>query len=185
MKNTYALTKPMDGERSTTTSGMISGKVLALGDDLDTDVMYPGRYLSLTNWSDQAQHLFEGLGPEWPGRLHGVRILVAGRNLGIGSSREQAATALLGAGIGLVVAASCSRNFFRNCINNGLPIIQDVGFAAQVRDETNMMVDVAHGIARTSAGEMRFEALPEALLRIVAAGGLLGSLVPPEVDRCD
>lgn len=155
---------------------LIEGSVLKVGDDLDTDLMYPGRYLSLVSREEQARHALEGLGPEWPARVREARVLVGGRNLGIGSSREQAATALLGAGIGLVLAASCSRTFFRNCINNGLPVIQAPELVGKLADGASVRADVANGWIESGSGREHFEPLPAPLLRIVAAGGLLESL---------
>src|SRR5262245_6640738 len=101
----------------------ISGEVLRVGDDIDTDVIYPARYMSLVDRSVQAQHLFEALGDDMAGKVARHPVLATGWNFGCGSSREHAVTALLGAGVRLVAGKSFARLFFRNAINNGLPVI--------------------------------------------------------------
>jgi 3-isopropylmalate dehydratase small subunit len=147
-----------------------------LGDDLSSDVIYPGKYLTVCDRAEQARHALEGLGEDWPDRLRGYTVLGAGWNLGCGSSREQAATALLAAGIQLVVARSMSRLFLRNCINNGLPIIESDEFASELIDGATLNADLAKGTAQTPKRTFRFEPLPEALLAIVRDGGLLARL---------
>jgi 3-isopropylmalate dehydratase small subunit len=154
----------------------IHGKVLLLGDDVSSDLIYPGKYLTLSDRAEQARHALEGFGEEWPQRLRGYTVLGAGWNLGCGSSREQAATALLAAGIQLVVARSMSRLFLRNCINNGLPIIESDELAAQLADGATVSADLAQGTAQVGNRTFRFEPLPQVLLAIVRDGGLLARL---------
>jgi len=154
----------------------ITGMMRVIGDDVSTDLLYPGRYLTVTDRAEQARHALEGMGAEWPARLHGISIIGAGWNLGCGSSREQAATALLGAGIRLVVAASASRLFFRNCINNGLPIITSGSLAGDLRDGTWLEADLSQGEAVYAGRSYRFPPLPEELLGILRDGGLLARL---------
>lgn len=154
----------------------ISGPALKVGDDVNTDVMYPGSYLTLTDWREQAKHIFEGLGPEWPVRVSRHKVLVAGWNIGCGSSREQAATALLGAGIGVVVAKSFARLFLRNCINNGLPVVESAALADACADGETLTVDVAAGSATLGQQLYSFAPLPPELLAIVSGGGLLARL---------
>ena len=154
----------------------IAGMMRVIGDDVSTDLIYPGRYLTISDRAEQARHAFEGMGVEWPSRLHGISIIGAGWNLGCGSSREQAATALLGAGIGLVVARSASRLFFRNCINNGLPVITCAQLAGDLRDGTWLEADLAQGEAAYAGRFYRFAPLPEVLLGILRDGGLLARL---------
>jgi 3-isopropylmalate/(R)-2-methylmalate dehydratase small subunit len=154
----------------------ISGTMRVIGDDVSTDLLYPGRYLAVSDREEQARHALEGMGAEWPSRLQGISIIGAGWNLGCGSSREQAATALLGAGIRLVVARSASRLFFRNCINNGLPIITCSHLAGDVRDGTWLQADLSQGEAEYDGRTYRYSPLPEELLGIVRDGGLLARL---------
>jgi 3-isopropylmalate/(R)-2-methylmalate dehydratase small subunit len=154
----------------------ISGKVLVLGDDVSSDLIYPGRYLTVSDRTEQARHALEGLGEDWPDRIRGYTVLGAGWNLGCGSSREQAATALLAAGIRLVVARSLSRLFLRNCINNGLPVIESDALAAALAEGVLLSADLTGGTARVDERTFHFEPLPEGLLAIVRDGGLLARL---------
>jgi 3-isopropylmalate dehydratase small subunit len=154
----------------------ISGTIRVLADDISTDLLYPGRYLAISDRAEQARHVLEGLGPDWPARLHGISILGAGWNLGCGSSREQAATALLASGIRLVVARSASRLFFRNCINNGLPIITCEYLAGDLADDTWLTADLSQGTADYAGRSYRFPPLPQELLEILRDGGLLARL---------
>lgn len=154
----------------------ISGKALVLGDDVSSDLIYPGKYLTVTERAEQARHALEGFGADWPQRLRGYGVLGAGWNLGCGSSREQAATALLAAGVQLVVARSMSRLFLRNCINNGLPVIESDELASALSDGITLDADLAGGVAQIDGRTIRFERLPHALLEIVRDGGLLARL---------
>jgi 3-isopropylmalate/(R)-2-methylmalate dehydratase small subunit len=154
----------------------IAGSIRVIGDDVSSDLLYPGRYLTVSDRAEQARHALEGMGAQWPSRLHGFTILGAGWNLGCGSSREQAATALLGAGIRLVVARSASRLFFRNCINNGLPIITCSSLAGDLQDGTWLQADLSQGEAEYAGRCYRFAPLPEELLGILRDGGLLARL---------
>jgi len=151
----------------------IAGMMRVIGDEISSDLLYPGRYLTISDRAEQAKHALEGLGPTWPGRLAGITILGAGWNLGCGSSREQAATALQAAGIRLVIARSASRLFFRNCINNGLPIITCETLGAALNDESWMEADLAQGTATYAGQSYLFPPLPKTLLDIVNDGGLL------------
>lgn len=155
---------------------LIAGAVLMLGDDVSTDLIYPGRYLTVADRAEQATHALEGMGAEWPERLRAFPILAAGWNLGCGSSREQAATALLGAGVKLVVARSFSRLFLRNCINNGLPVIESPALVDLLQTATSMSADIALGQAHVGDELVAFEPLPEPLLAIIRQGGLLAQL---------
>jgi 3-isopropylmalate dehydratase large subunit/3-isopropylmalate dehydratase small subunit len=154
----------------------IAGVMRVVGDAVSADLLYPGRYLTISDRAEQARHALEGMGPDWPGRLQGFTILGAGWNLGCGSSREQAATALAAAGIRLVVARSTSRLFFRNCINNGLPVIACETLGAALRDDSWLDADLAQGIAQYAGQSYRFPPLPENLLDVLRDGGLLPRL---------
>lgn len=154
----------------------VIGSVLAFGDDLNTDVIYPGRYLPLVDRAEQSKHVMEGFGEDWPERVRRYAVIAAGWNLGCGSSREQAATALIGAGVKLVIARSFSRLFLRNCINNGLPIIESEELASMLRTDDQITADLTAGQAEVCGRTVRFEPLPEHLVAIVQAGGLLAQL---------
>src|SRR5262245_30787107 len=102
----------------------IQGKVFKFGDNINSDIIIPGRYLIYIEPEKLAQHAFEVLGEGFPQKLRQFRIVVAGRNFGCGSAREQAVTAIQGLGLRAVIAASFSRTFYRNAINSGLPIVE-------------------------------------------------------------
>lgn len=153
----------------------ISGRALVIaGDDVNTDVIYPGRYLTIIDREEQAKHVFEGLGDDMPGRIRAYPILVAGWNLGPGSSREQAATGLLAAGVRLVIAKSFARIFFRNAINNGLPLVESPELVDLISDDDEVTVDLAAGMAEVKGHAVRFEPLPASLRGILDHGGLWG-----------
>jgi 3-isopropylmalate/(R)-2-methylmalate dehydratase small subunit len=154
----------------------ISGIIRVLGDDISADLLYPGRYLTISDRAEQARHALEGMGPDWPARLRGISIIGAGWNLGCGSSREQAATALLASGIRLVIARSAARLFFRNCINNGLPIITCESLAGDLRDDTWLTADLTLGTADYAGRSYGFPPLPREMLDILRDGGLLARL---------
>ena len=106
------------------TRTILRGRVAAvLGDNIDTDMIYPGRYLNITDREKTAEHLFELVWPEIRARIKPGDFIVAGKNFGCGSSREQATAAVKFAGAGAVIAASFARIFFRNSINLGLPLL--------------------------------------------------------------
>jgi 3-isopropylmalate/(R)-2-methylmalate dehydratase small subunit len=149
------------------------GRVWKLGDNVDTDVIYPGKYLPLLDAADMAQHALEGVDPEFPKRLKTGDILVAGANFGCGSSREQAATCLKAAGVACVVAKSFARIFFRNAINLGLPLVESKEAVGSVETGDTIFVDFHSCVLRTRAGEFRFPPLPPMVLEILEAGGLI------------
>ena len=153
----------------------ILGRALVVGgDDINTDIIYPGRYLTVTDPEEQAKHIFEGLGDEMPARVRAYPIVVAGWNLGPGSSREQAATGMLAAGVQLVIAKSFSRIFFRNAINTGLALIESPELAELIHDDDEVTVDLANGEAEVKGHRARFEPLPAHLREILDHGGLWG-----------
>ena len=149
---------------------IIRGRVWKYGDDVDTDVIIPGKYLRTTDVTVFAQHAMEGIDPTFSPQEGD--IIVAGKNFGCGSSREQAVLALKYAKIGCVVARSFARIFFRNAINTGLPIIQaDVLDLVENRDEIE--VDLSEGLVKTPGGAVQGVKLPPFLQRILEDGGLV------------
>lgn len=150
----------------------IQGTAVCVGDDVNTDVMYPGRYLAVREPREQAQHLFESLGSDLRSRLAEGGVLVGGWNLGSGSSREHAVTALIGNGVRLVIAKSFSRIFFRNAVNNGLPVVASPDLAERLSDNAEVRVDLASGEAYVAGSEIRFAPMPSQLLAILSGGGL-------------
>jgi 3-isopropylmalate/(R)-2-methylmalate dehydratase small subunit len=153
------------------------GKAILFGDNINTDVIIPGRYLVSIDPAELAEHAFEPLGEEVQRRLREAKVVVAGRNFGCGSAREQAASALTGAGIQAVVATSFARVFFRNAINTGLIAIECPDAVATVTDGDDVRADIDTGIVTTPAGEFSFPPYPEALRGILADGGLIPHLM--------
>src|ERR1700691_3236191 len=102
----------------------IQGRVCKFVDNINSDIIIPGRYLIYIDRENLGQHAFEVRGQGFAAKLRGFAILLAGRNFGCGSAREQAATAIIGLGVKAVVASSFARTFYRNAINEGLPIME-------------------------------------------------------------
>ncbi len=147
----------------------VEGTALCLGPDVDTDVIIAGRYLRTRERSEWARHAFEDLDPALASRLEGT-VIVAGKNFGCGSSREQAAIALKEAGVKGVIAPSFARIFYRNAINIGLPVIE---CECTCRDGETITLDPAGGSVRIGGRSYRTRPLSPRMLEILAAGGLV------------
>jgi 3-isopropylmalate/(R)-2-methylmalate dehydratase small subunit len=156
----------------------VSGKVIKFGDNVDTDVILPGKYLVLMDPKDLAKHALEGLDPAFPEKAKKGIIVVGGKNFGCGSSREQAPLALKHAGVQCVLAESFARIFFRNAINIGLPVIECKGISAAVENGDELSVDFEAGEVRNvSKGQtLRGTKLPPFILEILSDGGLIENL---------
>ncbi len=155
---------------------MIRGRVIKYGDDVDTDVIIPGRYLKHgADPSVLRTHVMEDLDPMFRNKVKERKIIVAGRNFGYGSSREQAPLALKYAGIKIVLAESFSRIFFRNAINVGLPVMEVPRISDIVEDGEYIEADVKAGIVRIPAKnrELVGTKIPEFLMGILESGGLV------------
>jgi 3-isopropylmalate/(R)-2-methylmalate dehydratase small subunit len=151
----------------------ITGRVWKLGDDIDTDVIYPGKYLPIIDAPEMAKHALEGLDPDFPKKIQKGDIIVAGANFGCGSSREQAATSLKYAGIVCVVAKSFSRIFFRNAINQGLALVQSKEAHDAVNQGDQVTIDFAGGEIITLSQKLSFPPLPQFVMGILEDGGLI------------
>lgn len=149
----------------------IRGKAWIFGDDVDTDVIIPGKYLRTKDTSLWAEHVMEGLDPNFASRVGKGDILIAGRNFGSGSSREQAPRALKEAGVVVVAARSFARIFYRNAINVGLPLIEVEEVEAKEGDQVE--VDLLAGTVRVGERVFRGTKLPDFLLEILQDGGLV------------
>lgn len=153
---------------------MRKGKVWKYGDDVNTDVIFPGKYTySVLAPEEIAKHALEDLDPEFARKVRPGDVIVAGKNFGCGSSREQAATCLKYAGIQAVVAKSFARIFFRNAINQGLPVVQCSEAADKIENGEEISIDFSRGLIRAAKGVFGFAPLPESILRILDAGGLI------------
>ena len=151
----------------------IGGRLIKFGDNVNTDVIIPGRYLVSIDPQELGRHAFEPLGPEVQKRLWASQVVVGGKNFGCGSAREQAASCLIGCGIKAVVANSFSRVFFRNCINTGLPAVECPDAAATAPEEGEMWMELERGIIEVQGKSFRFAPYPESLKQILEAGGLI------------
>lgn len=157
----------------------VYGRVWRFGDDIDTDQIYPGAYLPLTDKKEMAKHAMEGA-PGGQAFIKGVQpgdIIIAGKNFGCGSSREHATVAILGIGISVVVAKSFARIFRRNAVNTGLPILMLDDITA-FHDGDRLEIDTETGtiINTTSSTEYAAETVSRLEHEIMAAGGLLNYL---------
>jgi len=158
---------------------IITGKVFKVGDDIDTDQIYPGRYLYLTSPEEMAVHVMEDAIPNFYKKIEGEDwIIVAGKNFGCGSSREHAPRAILCAGIKAVVAESFGRIFYRNAINVGLPIVKCPGIVKKVQQGNLIQANLKEGliILDISGETLSIEKYPPQLLSILKSGGLISYL---------
>jgi len=149
---------------------IISGKAWKFGDNIDTDVIIPGKYLRTTDMSVFASHVMEGIDPEFSKKVSKGDMIVAGKNFGCGSSREQAPLALKYAGVACIVAESFARIFFRNAINVGLPIIEA---RIDCKEGDNIEIDLENGIVKNNEKTYSATKLPDFLRIILADGGLV------------
>jgi 3-isopropylmalate dehydratase small subunit len=155
---------------------IVRGRALVLGDGISTDAIIAGKYCKMADPEKLAPHALEGVVPDrLP--LRG-RVLVAGRNFGVGSSREQAPLALKAAGVPAVVAGSFGRIFFRNAVNIGLPVLRCEGAAGAARDGEAVAVDLSSGTLRLGGGRrvLGGERLPSFMMEILVDGGLVPHL---------
>ncbi len=152
-----------------------TGRVFVLGDDIDTDIIIPTEYLALPSVEDMKQYGFYPLRPELPGLIREGDILVAGKNFGCGSSREQAPEIIKALKVSCVIAGSYARIFFRNAINNGLLLIENDQIQEYVKEGDSITVTVGEKI---EAGGRVFPipALPDDLMEILEAGGLVKAM---------
>jgi 3-isopropylmalate/(R)-2-methylmalate dehydratase small subunit len=157
----------------------ITGKVIRYGDNVDTDVIIPARYLNTSDPKELAAHCMEDLDKTFVKRVQKGDIMVGGQNFGCGSSREHAPIAIKESGIACVVAKSFARIFYRNSINTGLPIVE---FDGEILEGDQLEIDFEKGILKnlTRHTEGHFPPFPAFLQKIIHAGGLfkaMGELV--------
>ena len=151
----------------------ITGRVWKYGDDVNTDVIFPGKYTySITDPEEMARHALEDLDPDFVDQVRAGDIIVAGSNWGCGSSREQAVTSLKRAGVVAIVARTFGRIFYRNCINQALPIAT-CDAVDTVSDGDTITIDFETGVVDTPGGAYRFPPLPPEVMAILSDGGLI------------
>jgi 3-isopropylmalate/(R)-2-methylmalate dehydratase small subunit len=166
------------GAAASTLSAPKGGRAFVYGDDVDTDRLFPGRYLFIADPAGMRKHALEDLDPTFRERVQPGDVLVGGRNFGTGSSREQAVACLLHSGVRTVVARSFARIYYRNAINNGVAPLVCPAAVDGIRDGDEVAIDLAAGTIRNaSRGETyRFEPLPGFLRAILDDGGLVQHL---------
>lgn len=153
---------------------MKKGRVWKYGDNVNTDVIFPGKYTySILEPGDMARHALEDLDPDFAQKVKTGDVIVAGWNFGCGSSREQAATCLKYAGVQAVVAKSFARIFFRNAINQGLSVLQSEEAVDSIEDGEEIEIDFTQGKIKTARGDFAFPPFPESVMGILEAGGLI------------
>ena len=150
-----------------------SGKVWKLGDDIDTDIIIPTQFLALESVEAMKKYAFHPLRPELAGMIAPGDIIVAGKNFGCGSSREQAPEILAALKVGCVIAKSYARIFYRNAFNNGLLLLENDALYDACTEGDQVAVDLEKG--QVLFGEQEFEvaSIPDDLLKMVEAGGLV------------
>ena len=153
----------------------LKGNAIRYGDNVDTDVIIPARYLVTTDPAELAAHCMEDLDPDFPNKKRPGDIMVAEKNFGCGSSREHAPLAIKGAGIGAVIAKSFARIFYRNAINIGLPIVESPDAVDNINEGDEIEIDLEAGTIKniSSGKEFNFPPLPRVAQDIFAAGGLM------------
>ncbi len=155
--------------------GKIKGRVWIFGDDIDTDMILPGRFLVLNTEKELAEHVMEGYDPEFAGKVQKGDIIIAGKNFGCGSSREHAPIAIKGAGISAVIAESFARIFYRNAINIGLPLLESGNISLKFSEGNEVELDMDKGMLKdeNTGKEYTVKKLPEFMLEILNSGGLI------------
>ena len=153
---------------------MLKGRAFKFGDGISTDHIVPGRLAHLrSNLPELARHVLEDADPTFAVRVKPGDFIVAGRNFGLGSSREHAPLVIKLAGVSAVLAQSVARIFFRNAVNQGLPVL--ICDTARIHDGDELAVDLAAGIVRdiTNGNELLFSKVPQVMLDLLDEGGLI------------
>jgi len=153
----------------------MEGKVWRYGDNVDTDVIIPARYLNITDPVELAQHAMEDIDTSFAGNVKAGDIMVAGKNFGCGSSREHAPLVIKVSGITCIVADSFARIFYRNAINIGLPILELGEDVERIKQGDILGIDLKAGILsnKTTGEEFQVQPLPGFIQDIAQAGGLI------------
>jgi 3-isopropylmalate/(R)-2-methylmalate dehydratase small subunit len=153
----------------------LRGKVHKYGDNIDTDVIIPARYLNISEPAELAKHCMEGIDSGFAQKVEKGDIILAGTNFGCGSSREHAPLAIKACGISCVIAESFARIFFRNAINIGLPILECSGAVEGSDDGDILEVELESGMIKNLTKGLEFKAkpYPDFMLKLIEAGGLV------------
>ncbi|MCD8015118.1 MAG: 3-isopropylmalate dehydratase small subunit [Lachnospiraceae bacterium] len=153
----------------------VKGRVFKYGDNVDTDVIIPARYLNSSDPAELATHCMEDIDKNFIHQVQKGDIIVANKNFGCGSSREHAPIAIKAAGVSCVIAETFARIFYRNAINIGLPIIECPQAAQEIEAGDEVEIDFDSGMIydRTRGSEYRGQAFPEFMQKIIRAEGLI------------
>lgn len=154
---------------------LIRGRVWRFGNDIDTDVIIPARYLNTSDPEELARHVMEGVDRDFHGKVKTGDIIVAGKNFGCGSSREHAPIALKAAGIQAIIAKSFGRIFYRNAFNIGLPIFESAEASVKIKEADVIEIDADKGIIKnvTTDEEYKANPIPPFMQELISAGGLV------------
>lgn len=155
-----------------------TGNVLKYGDNVDTDVIIPARYLNTSDHKELASHCMEDIDKTFVSRVQQGDIITAGQNFGCGSSREHAPIAIKASGVSLVIAKSFARIFYRNAINIGLAIVECPEAAENISEGDKVEADMDNGIIRnlTTGQEFKAAPFPDFIQKIIENGGLMESI---------
>ena len=161
-----------------------TGNVIKYGDNVDTDVIIPARYLNTSDHAELASHCMEDIDKTFVNRVKSGDIMAAGQNFGCGSSREHAPIAIKASGISLVIAKSFARIFYRNAINIGLAIVECPEAAEGISEGDIVEADLDNGIIRniTTGKEYTTAPFPEFIQKIIANGGLMDSIAKGVIE---
>ncbi|TSA52193.1 MAG: 3-isopropylmalate dehydratase small subunit [Planctomycetaceae bacterium] len=153
----------------------LQGKVWKFGDNIDTDLIIPARYLNVSDGSELAKHCFIDIRPDFAKDVSSGDILVAGRNFGCGSSREHAPLAIREAGISVIIAKSFARIFYRNAFNIGLPLLESEEAAEGILEGEQVAVNLASGECKNIDSGKIYTArpIPDFMRQLIKAGGLV------------
>ena len=155
-----------------------SGKAIKYGDNVDTDVIIPARYLNTIDKRELASHCMEDIDKDFVNKVEAGDIMIAGSNFGCGSSREHAPIAIKESGISLVIAKSFARIFYRNSINIGLAILECPEASENIKEGDKIEADLDNGVIynRTTGESFKTNPFPEFIQKIISAGGLVESI---------
>ncbi len=154
---------------------LIKGKVWLFGNDIDTDVIIPAKYLNTSDPEELAKHVMEGVDRDFSHKIKEGDIIVAGKNFGCGSSREHAPIAIKASGIHAVIAKSFARIFYRNAFNIGLPIFESLEASEKIKDTDEIEIDAGRGIIKNMTRQEEYKAkpIPRFMQELIEAGGLV------------
>lgn len=155
----------------------VNGKCIKYGDNIDTDVIIPARYLNTSDHSELAKHCMEDIDKDFSKKVENANIIVAGSNFGCGSSREHAPVAIKASGIECVIAKSFARIFYRNSINIGLPILEcEEAEKIEENDEIEINFDDGVVINKTKNEKYNVSSFPEFMQNLIKSGGLMKTM---------